>query len=66
MGWLVSDIIMGVYGISADAIIHCFAMDEEIHGGKAAYAPKQLREFVNGSLKRKLLSGDIWNNDISI
>jgi len=56
VSWIVSDVFMGVYGISADAIIHCFAMDEEIHDGVAEHAPQQLRNFINGNMHKKLLS----------
>jgi len=46
---------MGVYGISADTIIHCFAMDEEINDGIAEHAPLELREFVDTHEHKRLL-----------
>lgn len=56
--YMVAHIFLSVYGISADAIIHCFAMDEEINDGAALHAPKELREFVDDTLHKKLLSDD--------
>ncbi len=47
---------MNVYGISANTIIHCFAMDEEINDGNAQHAPQELRDFVDEHHHKKLLS----------
>lgn len=43
----VAHVFMGVYETSADTIIHCYAMDDEIHDGEVKYAPKALRDFVD-------------------
>jgi len=56
ISYLIAKIIMNVYGISADTIIHCFAMDEEIHDGAAQHAPQELREFVDEHHHKKLLT----------
>ena len=49
---------MSVYGISADTIMHCFAMDEEINDGLAKHAPEQLKEFVDEHNNKKALLSD--------
>eukprot|EP00331_Platyophrya_macrostoma_P009145 CAMPEP_0176426544 /NCGR_PEP_ID=MMETSP0127-20121128/12006_1 /TAXON_ID=938130 /ORGANISM="Platyophrya macrostoma, Strain WH" /LENGTH=229 /DNA_ID=CAMNT_0017807833 /DNA_START=437 /DNA_END=1126 /DNA_ORIENTATION=+ len=46
IGYLISSTFMVIYGIAADAIIHCFCMDEEIHTS-SRYAPPLLREFID-------------------
>jgi len=56
ISWLVADVFMAVYGVSADAIIHCFAMDEEIHDGNAQHAPQELKDFIDENAQKKLLS----------
>jgi len=49
---------MGVYTNSSDAIIHCFAMDEEMNDGKPEYVPKWLTDSVHNHLEKKLLLND--------
>jgi hypothetical protein len=53
--YIVSKVFMGVYGVAADTIIHCFAMDEEMHDGHAQCAPEKLRDFADNNLPKKLL-----------
>jgi len=56
--WIVAHVFMGIYGMSADTIVHCFAMDEEIHDGAVVHAPEELREYVDNHLNKKLLTDD--------
>ncbi len=52
IGFIVGCISMGVYGTSADAMMHCFLLDEEIHD-----VPKQshpaLADFLNEEREEK-------------
>lgn len=54
---IIGHTFMSVYGVSADAIIHCFCMDEEIHEYGARHAPKLLRQFVDKHVPQRLMSG---------
>jgi len=56
--YIISHVFMGIYGMSADTIIHCFAMDEEIHDGTVQHAPEELRGYVDDHLSKRLLVGD--------
>lgn len=49
---------MSVYGVAADTIIHCYAMDDELHAhaGGARHAPEFLKAVVNTSTKQRLLA----------
>jgi len=58
ISYFIGKVIMSVYGISADTIMHCFAMDEEINDGQAAHAPEQLKEFVDEHHNKKALLSD--------
>jgi len=53
--YIVSHVFMGIYGMSADTIVHCFAMDEEIHDGTVQHAPEELRGYIDNHLSKKLL-----------
>jgi len=53
--YITSHTFMGIYGMSADTIIHCFAMDEEIHDGSVHHAPEELRDYIDNHLSKKLL-----------
>ena len=46
---------MSVYGTSADAIIHVFCMDEEMHSYGAKHAPELLKEFIHEHVNERLL-----------
>jgi len=50
---------MGVYGVSADTIVHCFAMDEEMNNGSAVHAPERLQDFAEVHLSKKLIVRDL-------
>jgi len=43
---MIGHIFMSVYGVSADTIIHCYCMDEEIHDRQPNYAPEALKGFL--------------------
>jgi len=49
ISYVVGHNFMSIYGMSADTIIHCFCMDEEIHEkeGGAQHAPELLRSFIH-------------------
>jgi hypothetical protein len=38
---------MTVYGIAANALLHCFLLDKELEGGRAYSAPEKLRKFIH-------------------
>ncbi|MCP4649556.1 MAG: CTL/SLC44 family protein [PVC group bacterium] len=48
IGVLVGVFFMEVFSLSADAMLHCFILDEELSaGGKASHdPPEELSEFV--------------------
>jgi solute carrier family 44 protein 1 (choline transporter-like protein)/choline transporter-like protein 2/4/5 len=46
VSYIIAHVFMNVYGVSADAIVHCYCMDEEIHD-TVKHAPPLLREFVD-------------------
>jgi uncharacterized protein YgfB (UPF0149 family) len=46
-GLLVGVIFMGVYGMSQDALLHCFLNDEDAGGKTAKYAPEKLKAFMS-------------------
>jgi len=52
---IIAHTFMGVYGVSADTIIHCFCMDEEM-SGSAQNTPPALKEFVDKHVGQKLMS----------
>lgn len=44
-GWITASIFMSIYGVAGDALLHCFATDENCNNG-AKYAPDDLSSFV--------------------
>jgi len=48
ISYVVGHNMMSIYGMSADTIIHCYCMDDEIHekAGGPQHAPPLLREFI--------------------
>jgi len=56
--YIVAHVFMGIYGMSADTIVHCFAMDEEIHDGQVMHAPEELRDYIDNKLTKKFLIED--------
>jgi len=53
--FIIAHVFMGVYGVSADTIVHCFAMDEEMNNGSAVHAPERLQDFAEVHLGKKLI-----------
>jgi len=53
--YIVAHVFMGIYGMSADTIVHCFAMDEEIHDGTVMHAPEELKDYIDNNLTKKFL-----------
>jgi hypothetical protein len=45
IGWLIGSIFISIYGMSSDALMHCFLVDTEINRD-AKHSPKALRSFV--------------------
>jgi hypothetical protein len=48
ISYVIGGCFMNVYGTAAEAIVHCYCMDEEINQRKVKYAPSLLQEFVDG------------------
>jgi len=46
---------MSVYGVAADSIIHCYAMDDELHEDGAKHAPKYLEDLVSKHARKEPL-----------
>lgn len=49
---MISHVFMSVYGCSADTIIQCYCMDEEMNG-RAKNAPEIMKRFVDGNTDEK-------------
>jgi hypothetical protein len=48
VGWLIGSLIMNIYGMSGDAMLHSFLLDEEKNGGVAkSKCPEKLRTFMS-------------------
>ena len=45
IGYVIGAVFMMVYGVAADAIVHCYCIDEELNFSNK-YAPNILREFI--------------------
>ena len=45
IGWLIGSIFISIYGMSSDALMHCFLVDQEINRDPK-YSPEELRRFV--------------------
>ncbi len=45
---MISHVFMSVYGCSADTIVQCYCMDEEMNG-RAKNAPEIMKKFVDGA-----------------
>jgi len=45
LSWIVGSSFMSVYGITADTILHCYCMDEEMNSD-AVNAKKSLKDFM--------------------
>jgi len=51
---------MSIYGVAADTIIHCYAMDDELHQdqGGAKYVPRYLKNLVDKHARRSPLKDE--------
>lgn len=38
---------MSIYGVAADAIIHCYAIDDEVHDEWAKFAPESIKKLAS-------------------
>ena len=47
IGWVVGTIFMSLYGMSGDAMLHCFALDEDLNGKVVKHSPEELKTFIN-------------------
>jgi len=57
LSYVVGASFMSVYGTSADTIIHCYCMDDEMHEdkGEPQHAPPLLRDFMQNQPRPKPL-----------
>jgi len=48
ISYVIGHNMMSIYGMSADTIVHCYCMDDEIHekAGGPQHAPEILRHFI--------------------
>lgn len=49
ISWMVGLMIMTVYGMAVDAILHCFILDESLGAKKGkgpSYTPEYLKDFL--------------------
>ena len=56
IGYIVSTLFSHIWEASADAILHCYCVDEQIqaeYGRAAKFAKKKLRELINDRAKRR-------------
>jgi len=48
VGWLIGSLIMNIYGMSSDAMLHSFLLDEDKNGGTAkCKCPEKLKTFMS-------------------
>lgn len=48
IGWIIGSLIMNIYGMSGDAMLHSFILDEEKNNGVAkSHCPDKLRTFMS-------------------
>lgn len=60
ISYIISSIFMGVHGISADTILLCFCLDEEVHkysSENPKYSSQKLNNFISNN--------KIWSNNYS-
>ena len=46
IGFIIGSVTMSVYGMSSDALMHCFLLDEELNKGQAKAFP-ELQKFMS-------------------
>lgn len=47
IGMIVGSVFMSIYGMSGDALMHSFLLDEELNSGNPQNTPDELRSFMN-------------------
>lgn len=55
IAYVISSIFMSIFGCSANAIMHCFLVDETVQassGKPAIYCPEALREIIMENLEK--------------
>jgi len=55
ISYVIGHNFMSIYGMSADTIVHCYCMDDEIHekSGGPQHAPPLLRKFIDNHNSEK-------------
>ena len=46
VGFFVSTLTMNIYGMSGDAMMHCFLLDEELNQKMPKHTPEELQSFI--------------------
>lgn len=46
IGWVIAGVSMNLYGISGDAMLHCFLLDEELNNKVPKHSPPELQGFI--------------------
>jgi hypothetical protein len=46
VGWLIGSVTMSLYGMSGDALMHCFLVDEELNMKVPKHSPAELQAFI--------------------
>ena len=57
ISYIIGSNFMSVYGTSADTIIHCYCLDDDVNKG-AQHAPEELKEFL--TTKKVGVKSDAW------
>ena len=48
IGWVIGVIVMNIYGMSGDTLLHCFLLDEDKNQGVAkSNCPEKLKKFMS-------------------
>ena len=48
VGWVIGTLVMNIYGMSGDTLLHCFLLDEDKNQGVAkSHCPEKLRAFMS-------------------
>ena len=46
IGFIIGAISMGIYGMSGDAMMHCYLLDEELNDKLPKHTPTELQDFI--------------------
>jgi hypothetical protein len=48
VGYVIGHLVMSIYSMSGDSLMHCFLLDEDVNQGVAkSHCPEQLRKFMS-------------------